>query len=78
MRGNADLDEIGQKVLCVDDEASFLAALRRQLRKEFDITTAPDGQVGLRTLAGPDRFAVVLADCKMPRMSGIDFLREAR
>ncbi len=71
------MGEISRKILCVDDEANFLASLRRQLRKRFDITTAPDGQSGLRVLAGPDRFAVVVADCKMPRMSGIDFLRQA-
>lgn len=71
------MSEISRRVLCVDDDANFLASLRRQLRKKYEITTALDGHAGLDILAGPDRFAVVVADCRMPLMSGIEFLRRA-
>lgn len=31
------------KVLLVDDEPAVLAGLQRQLRRDFDVTTAGDG-----------------------------------
>ncbi len=70
--------EISRKILCVDDDRNWLSALKRQLRRKFDITTAMGGPAGLEILDGPDSFAVVTADFRMPGMNGIEFLREAR
>lgn len=75
---NRNMSEISAKILCVDDDANWLAALKRQLRRKFDITTAVDGPAGLEMLGGPDSFAVVAADYRMPGVNGIEFLREAR
>ncbi len=72
------MPEISRKILCVDDDTSWLSALERQLRRKFDITTAIGGPAGLELLAGPDSFAVVTVDFRMPGMNGIEFLREAR
>lgn len=72
------MPEISRKILCVDDDRSWLSALERQLRPKFDITTAIGGPAGLEILAGPDSFAVVTVDFRMPGMNGIEFLREAR
>ena len=34
------MSEISRKVLCVDDEINVLEGLRRQLRREFEVTIA--------------------------------------
>jgi DNA-binding response OmpR family regulator len=63
-------------VLCVDDEPAVLSALRRTLRREsFDVVTASDASVALDCL---DRHPVdvVIADERMPRMSGSELLEE--
>ena len=49
------------KVLLVDDEAAFLAALRRQLRPHYDIQTALNGREALDILDQDGPFAVVVA-----------------
>ncbi len=72
------MTEISRKILCVDDDGNWLSALKRRLRRKFDITTAIGGPAGLEILGGPGSFAVVTADFKMPGMNGIEFLREAR
>ena len=66
------------KVLIVEDEESFLEALRIGLGREgFAIDVARDGREALeRFHAGsPD---IVLLDVMLPRMSGIDVCREIR
>lgn len=66
------------KVLVVEDEESFLEALRIGLAREgFAIDVARDGREALdRFDAGePD---IVLLDVMLPRISGIDVCREIR
>ena len=53
---------ISEKVLIVDDEEKILNALRRELRRDFDISTALSGQDGLAALRRDGPFAVVVAD----------------
>lgn len=63
-------------VMCVDDEPGVLSALRRTLRHEpFDVVTVSDASVALSCL---DRHPVdvVIADERMPRMSGSELLVE--
>jgi response regulator RpfG family c-di-GMP phosphodiesterase len=67
---------ISQKVLFVDDEVLLLEGVKRQLRREFDITAAVGGEAALITLAGEGPFAVVVSDYNMPGMDGIAFLNE--
>jgi len=64
------------KVLLVDDEAAFLAALRRQLRKDYDIHTALNGREALNILERDGPFAVIVADMQMPGMNGVELLGE--
>ena len=66
------------RVLCVDDEENILSAIRRSLRKQFDIHTATSGRKGLEILAAEGPFHVVISDMKMPEMNGAEFLRHAR
>ncbi len=68
----------GASVLCVDDEPEVLSALRRTLREEpYDVITAPDADLALACL---DRLPidVVIADDRMPSMSGTQLLGEIR
>lgn len=65
---------ISQKVLFVDDEALLLEGIKRQLRRQFDITVANGGELALGVLAAEGPFAVVVSDFNMPGMDGIEFL----
>ena len=65
-------------VLIVDDDESFATALGR-IVKELGHTSewAVDGQDGLMKFQDGD-FDVVIADLKMPRMNGVEFIREVK
>ena len=65
-------------LLLVDDEAHILSALRRLLRRDgYDILTADSGEAGLALLR-EQAVDVIVTDQRMPGMSGVDFLRQAR
>ena len=71
-------DEALNTLLVVDDDAGILGAIKRLLRAEhYRILTASTGQEGLALLA---RYpvGVILADQRMPGMSGAEFLAQAR
>lgn len=65
-------------VLIVDDDDSFATAVGR-IVQELGHTSqrAVDGQDGLAKFHEGD-FDVVIADLKMPRMGGIEFIREVK
>lgn len=67
-------------VLCVDDEANILSALKRLFRPAgYRILTATSGQEGLGLLeqeAG--HVDLVLSDMRMPEMDGASFLAAVR
>lgn len=65
---------ISRKILFVDDEALLLEGIKRQLRREYEVTIAVGAQAGLETLAQNGPFAVVVSDFNMPGMDGIQFL----
>jgi DNA-binding NtrC family response regulator len=65
-------------LLIVDDEVRVLSALRRALRKEgWEILLASSPQEALKLLDERDVDAV-LSDHKMPGMSGLQVLAEAK
>ncbi len=64
-------------VLVVDDEGEILYSLRGLLRKEYDFHAAQSGYEGLRVLERVP-IQVVLADQRMPEMTGVDFLAQVR
>ncbi len=72
------MNEISRKILCVDDEPNVLDGLRRQLRGRFEITCALGVAAGFGALEREGPYAVVMADHKMPEMTGVEFLREVR
>jgi response regulator RpfG family c-di-GMP phosphodiesterase len=69
---------VTQKVLFVDDEPAILDSFRVMLRRRFDVYTALGPEEGLKVLQGPEKFAVVVSDLKMPSMDGITFLSRVR
>jgi thioredoxin reductase (NADPH) len=73
-------------ILAVDDEPAVLAAVARDLRRHFGegyrILRANSGHEGLEVLrdlvARGDQVALLVADQRMPGLSGTDFLVQAR
>ena len=75
--GNRNL-ELRQRVLVVDDERSMRELLSIVLRREgYDVTLAENGRMALDQLDRA-RFDLLISDIKMPDMSGVDVLREAK
>ncbi|MBC5765059.1 protein kinase domain-containing protein [Ramlibacter albus] len=66
-----------QKLLLLDDEERILAALSALFRLKYDVITATDGHRALE-LVREQRPDVIISDQRMPRMLGVDFLRQAR
>ena len=64
-------------VLLVDDEQRSLDAMRRTLEEDFDVLTA-SGADEARVLLGQREVDVILCDQRMPGVTGVEFLREAR
>jgi len=63
-------------VLIVDDEPESLDLLRRTLRSRWRVLAAASGPEGLGLLAA-EPVTVVVADQRMPMMSGLAFLEQA-
>jgi response regulator RpfG family c-di-GMP phosphodiesterase len=66
------------RVLCVDDEPFILEGLALNLRRYFEVVTAPNGATALQTVKTRGPFAVILSDMRMPGMSGAELLAEVR
>lgn len=67
-------------MLVVDDEPEIRSTLSATLRRAMPhlrVLTAENGEEGLRMLAA-NQVDLILSDHRMPGMSGIDFLVEAR
>jgi response regulator RpfG family c-di-GMP phosphodiesterase len=65
-------------ILCVDDEANVLKALKRLLRKEpYEIITASSGDEALEIIkhVTPE---VVISDQRMPGMQGTELLQQVK
>jgi two-component system, OmpR family, KDP operon response regulator KdpE len=66
------------RVMVIDDEASILRYLGATLRKkDFEVTTASDGEEGLR-LAEETNPSLVILDIVMPKMDGFEVCRRLR
>jgi DNA-binding NtrC family response regulator len=63
-------------ILVVDDEQDNLDAFRFNFRKHFDLHTATSGAEALELLRTLDA-AVIISDQRMPRLTGIDLLKQA-
>lgn len=64
-----------KKVLVVDDEPAIRDSLRLLLKRNFEVTTASDGQEALDLMEQltPD---LILLDVMMPKLDGLDVLKK--
>lgn len=66
------------RILLVDDDLELTAMLSQYLLREgFDVHAVHDGQAGVRE-ATTGRYALVVLDVMMPRLSGMEALRRIR
>lgn len=65
------------RVLVVDDTAPIRNLLERILEEDYRICTAPDGVAALEVFAR-ERPEIMVLDVNMPRMGGLDVVRELR
>ena len=64
------------RILCVDDEANILSALRRLFRQNgYQISIANSGAEALQILEA-ETFDLVISDMRMPEMDGAQFLEQ--
>lgn len=66
------------RVLIVDDENDNLNALRRLLRKHFDVFTANTGDEALELVQKHPPFDVLVSDQRMPGMTGSQFFERVQ
>ena len=58
------------RILCVDDEPRVVDSLAVQLRREYQVLTANDGQTALRMIKESGAPEVIVSDMRMPGMDG--------
>lgn len=64
-------------ILYVDDEVDNLDVFRFNFRTQFSVLTASSGEEALQILQ-KEPITVIVSDQRMPRMTGLEFLAEAR
>ncbi|RMI03733.1 MAG: sigma-54-dependent Fis family transcriptional regulator [Calditrichaeota bacterium] len=65
------------RVLAVDDEQASLNAIYRTLRRDFEVIQSLTGPAALEVLKHQE-VAVILADQRMPEMTGVELFEKAR
>lgn len=68
---------IKRKVLYIDDREQNLTSFRAALRREFEVYTSPNRDLAFQ-LIRENEIPVVVADYKMPEMTGVTFLEEVK
>lgn len=70
------------RVLIVDDDVDLLQTLSRLLtRRGYEVVAAENGEAALQTVqevSAKQPFDVIISDVKMPKMDGIELLRQAK
>ena len=64
------------KLLAVDDEQSSLNAIFRTLRRDYEVFLSLNGHSALEVMRNQE-IDVILADQRMPEISGVEFLQKA-
>ena len=65
------------RVLFVDDEERILNAVKALFRQEYDVVTALGGEAALAAIK-QGGFHVIVSDQRMPGITGVELLRQAR
>ncbi len=68
------------KILLVDDEVNITKSLRRLLMQveDYEILIGHSGAEGLEQIREQGEVGVIISDQRMPQMTGVEFLGEAR
>jgi PAS domain S-box-containing protein len=66
------------RLLLVEDNADMRDYTARHLAADYDVVSVPDGLDALRRLRHDPPVDIVLADVMMPRMDGLELVREIR
>lgn len=64
-------------VLYVDDDQANLDTFKRAFRFDYDVRTAISGAEGIKVVGAEPELALIVTDQRMPKMTGIEFLKEA-
>ncbi|GBD95315.1 MAG TPA: response regulator [Nitrospirae bacterium] len=76
---NTATTEIFIQILIVDDEENILRSLKRLLtNEEFEVLTAISGEEALKILSVNPDIALIVSDQRMPGLSGVEFLEQAK
>lgn len=72
-----------KNILIVDDSPTLRASVSFVLKQNgFSVTEAEDGLAGLERLKEAKkkgkRFSLIISDVNMPKMNGLDFLKEVK
>jgi sigma-B regulation protein RsbU (phosphoserine phosphatase) len=67
--------QLEPKILVVDDEAANLQKLQRTFVNRFPVLAASSGSQALELIEAHADIAVIIADQRMPEMTGIELLR---
>lgn len=65
------------KILCLDDEERIVNSLKSLFRFKYDVFTALTASDALQILSNQN-IAVVISDQRMPEMTGVEFLKQAK
>jgi DNA-binding response OmpR family regulator len=69
---------VSERILIIEDDPSILRGLQLNLTMEgYSVRSASDGETGLQ-LARAERFDLLLVDVMLPRLGGLEVIRELR
>jgi DNA-binding NtrC family response regulator len=66
------------KILIVDDEAGIRESLKLILEEKYDLTVADKPEECLKILAGDPQIRIVMLDIKMPKINGLEILKQIK
>lgn len=61
------------RLLIIDDEVALLRVMKRQLKRDHDVVTARNAEVGLDIIASSPPFDAIVCDLMMPDVDGVNF-----
>lgn len=69
------MSEPKKKILLLEDNRDCRDFYKDLLSKEYEVTTANDGEEGLNKLLSPDNYDLLVLDIMMPKLDGVDLLK---
>lgn len=66
------------RILVVDDSRLMRVAVKKILKKEYELVEAADGDEGWETLCEDDSIQVIISDLNMPNLDGFGLLERIR